>query len=52
MPRRPKGYGQLRIAVLLVGWDDSRGTHGGPWKMRIPGGPQWGEQGFMWDSAR
>ncbi len=34
-------------SVLLVGWDDSRGTHGA-WKIKNSWGPQWGEQGFMW----
>jgi C1A family cysteine protease len=34
-------------AVLLVGWDDSRGVHGA-WKIKNSWGPSWGEQGFMW----
>jgi C1A family cysteine protease len=34
-------------AVLLVGWDDSRGPHGA-WKIKNTWGAKWGEQGFMW----
>ena len=34
-------------AVLLVGWDDSRGPHGA-WKIKNTWGSDWGEQGFMW----
>ena len=37
-------------AVLLVGWDDSRGEHGA-WKIKNSWGPTWGEQGFMWIGA-
>jgi len=33
--------------VLLVGWDDTRGTHGA-WKIKNSWGTGWGEQGFMW----
>jgi hypothetical protein len=34
-------------AVLLVGWDDTRGPHGA-WKIKNSWGAGWGEQGFMW----
>ncbi|HTQ37734.1 MAG TPA: C1 family peptidase [Pirellulales bacterium] len=34
-------------AVLLVGWDDTRGASGA-WKIKNTWGPSWGEQGFMW----
>jgi len=34
-------------AVLLVGWDDTRGAHGA-WKIKNTWGANWGEQGFMW----
>jgi cathepsin L len=34
-------------AVLLVGWDDTRGAHGA-WKIKNTWGTSWGEQGFMW----
>jgi cathepsin L len=34
-------------ALLLVGWDDTRGAHGA-WKIKNTWGPTWGEQGFMW----
>ncbi|HZZ73760.1 MAG TPA: C1 family peptidase, partial [Pirellulales bacterium] len=34
-------------AVLLVGWDDTRGPHGA-WKIKNSWGTSWGEQGFMW----
>ncbi len=34
-------------SVLLVGWDDSRGTQGA-FKIKNSWGAKWGEQGFMW----
>jgi C1A family cysteine protease len=34
-------------AVLLVGWDDSRGRKG-CWKIKNSWDQTWGEQGFMW----
>jgi cathepsin L len=34
-------------AVLLVGWDDTRGRRGA-WKIKNSWGTGWGEQGFMW----
>ncbi len=34
-------------AVLLVGWDDTRGARGA-WKIKNSWGTRWGEQGFMW----
>lgn len=34
-------------AVLLVGWDDTRGEHGA-WKIKNSWKPTWGEQGFCW----
>ncbi|HPJ39886.1 MAG TPA: C1 family peptidase [Spirochaetota bacterium] len=34
-------------AVVLVGWDDSKGRHGS-WLLRNSWGTQWGEQGYMW----
>jgi len=34
-------------AVLLVGWDDTRGEHGA-WKIKNSWNPNWGEQGFCW----
>src|SRR5262249_24463421 len=33
-------------AVLLVGWDDSRG--GGAWRIKNCWGERWGEKGSMW----
>jgi cathepsin L len=34
-------------AMVIVGWDDSRGPHGA-WKVKGTWGPAWGEQGYMW----
>ena len=34
-------------AVLLVGWDDTRGAKGA-WKFKNTWGTTWGVQGFMW----
>ncbi len=34
-------------AILLVGWDDSRGPHGA-WKIKNSWGTRWGEAGFAW----
>jgi cathepsin K len=34
-------------AVLLVGWDNTRGAHGA-WKIKNTWGGKWGEQGFIW----
>jgi C1A family cysteine protease len=34
-------------ALLLVGWDDTRGRKG-CWKIKNTWRPTWGEQGFMW----
>jgi hypothetical protein len=34
-------------AVLLVGWDDSRGANGA-WKIKNTWGTTWGVQGYMW----
>ncbi len=34
-------------AVLLVGWDDTRGNKGA-WKIKNTWGTTWGVQGFMW----
>ncbi len=46
-PTPDKSEVKGRHAVLLVGWDDSRGEHGA-WKIKNTWGPDWGEQGFMW----
>jgi C1A family cysteine protease len=42
-----KGKAQPTHAVLLVGWDDTRGRHG-CWKIKNSWRPDWGEQGFAW----
>jgi cathepsin L len=36
-------------AMVIVGWDDSRGAHGA-WKVEGTWGTGWGEQGYMWIS--
>ena len=35
---------QINHAIVLVGWDDSRGA----WRLRNSWGPDWGEDGYMW----
>ncbi|HSJ58613.1 MAG TPA: C1 family peptidase [Anaerolineae bacterium] len=34
----------INHAIVLVGWDDSRGA----WRLRNSWGPEWGEDGYMW----
>jgi len=34
----------INHAIVLVGWDDSRGA----WRLRNSWGPDWGEDGYMW----
>jgi inhibitor of cysteine peptidase len=34
-------------AIVLVGWDDSKGTSGA-WRLRNSWGTHWGESGYMW----
>ena len=34
-------------AMVIVGWDDSRGGHGA-WKIKGTWGADWGEQGYLW----
>lgn len=34
-------------AVVVVGWDDRKGSRGS-WLLRNSWGTQWGEQGYMW----
>ncbi len=36
--------GSVNHAILLVGWDDSRGA----WRLKNSWGTGWGESGFMW----
>ena len=36
--------GSVNHAILLVGWDDSRGA----WRLKNSWGTGWGENGFMW----
>ncbi|MDD2717973.1 MAG: C1 family peptidase [Candidatus Wallbacteria bacterium] len=38
---------ELNHLVMLVGWDDSMGSKG-CWILKNSGGPQWGENGFMY----
>jgi hypothetical protein len=37
----------VNYAVLLCGWDDSKGS-GGAWYLKNAWGTGWGEDGFMW----
>ncbi|MGC9041156.1 MAG: carboxypeptidase regulatory-like domain-containing protein [Roseiflexus sp.] len=39
--------GSINHAVVLVGWDDSKGTRGA-WRLRNSWGATWGENGYMW----
>jgi inhibitor of cysteine peptidase len=39
--------GNINHAVVLVGWDDSKGSRGA-WRVRNSWGTTWGEQGYMW----
>ena len=39
--------GSPNIAIILVGWDDSRCTTGA-WRLKNYWGTGWGEAGFMW----
>jgi cathepsin L len=39
--------GQINHAVLLVGWDDSKGSRGA-WRIKNSWTTRWGEHGFMW----
>ncbi len=41
-PTRP--CRQINHAIVLVGWDDSKGA----WLLRNSWGPDWGEDGYMW----
>ncbi|MGQ9550122.1 MAG: carboxypeptidase regulatory-like domain-containing protein [Roseiflexus sp.] len=39
--------GSINHAVVLVGWDDSKGSQGA-WRLRNSWGSAWGEGGSMW----
>lgn len=39
--------GSINHAVVLVGWDDSKGSRGA-WRVRNSWGTTWGEGGYMW----
>jgi len=39
--------GSPNLAIILVGWDDSRCTTGA-WRLKNYWGTGWGESGFMW----
>ena len=47
----PPNPGNVRTnhAMVIVGWDDARGSHGA-WKVEGTWGPKWGEHGYMWIS--
>ncbi|MEO7032767.1 MAG: C1 family peptidase [Polyangiaceae bacterium] len=36
--------GRINHAIVIVGWDDSRGA----WHVRNSWGPNWGEEGYIW----
>lgn len=39
--------GSINHAVVIVGWDDSKGSRGA-WRLRNSWGTTWGEGGYMW----
>jgi cathepsin L len=40
----PGSYSSCNHAILLVGWDDTKGA----WLLKNSWGPSWGIDGFMW----
>ncbi len=38
--------GEVNHGIVLVGWDDTQGSHG-VWILRNSWGPSWGESGYM-----
>jgi C1A family cysteine protease len=41
------GSGKVNHAVVLAGWDDTRGPNGA-WLLRNSWGTSWGDKGYMW----
>jgi hypothetical protein len=46
MPNPPLTPADVNHAIVLVGWDDTKG--GGAWLARNSWGKAWGEQGYAW----
>jgi C1A family cysteine protease len=44
-------YGKVNHAVVLAGWDDTRGSNGA-WLLRNSWGTGWGDKGYMWIDRR
>lgn len=41
-------FGSVNHAIILCGWDDSKCSGGGAWRLKNSWGTSWGESGYMW----